>query len=149
MATSKNRQSSWASSEKTRKSMRANRRRDTTPELALRRELWKAGLRYRVDARVLAQVARRADLSFRRERIAVFVDGCFWHMCSLHRTVPATNREFWEAKLKANRVRDLDTDRRLVAEGWLPIRLWSHEDPSVASIVVAEAVFQRRSARVR
>lgn len=127
--------------------MRANRRRDTGAELALRRALWKKGLRYRVDVRVLTQRSRRADVVFSSERIAVFVDGCFWHMCPIHRSIPETNRSFWESKLTANCSRDRDTDARLIAEGWQPIRVWAHEDPTEAARQIADAVIHRRSGR--
>jgi DNA mismatch endonuclease (patch repair protein) len=139
---------SWASSVATRKSMRANRRRDTGAELAIRRAVWMRGLRYRVDMRVLSEVPRRADIVFIAERVAIFVDGCFWHMCPLHRSIPATNREFWVAKLTANRRRDSDTDRRLVADGWLPVRVWAHADPNDAAQMIAELLRTRRVARV-
>lgn len=85
--------------------------RDTRPELALRRLVWSEGLRYRVDHPVLPR--RRADLAFTRARVAVFVDGCFWHSCPEHATKPKNNAEWWEAKLAANIVRDVRTTEAL------------------------------------
>ena len=82
--------------------MRANRRRDTGPELALRRELHRRGLRYRVDHAPIAGLRCRADIVFTRARVAVFVDGCFWHACPEHGNIPTANREWWQAKLELN-----------------------------------------------
>ncbi|MEZ5371445.1 MAG: very short patch repair endonuclease [Microthrixaceae bacterium] len=124
---------SWASSPGTRRSMTANRGRDTTPELALRRAVWRRGLRYRVDARPVGGLNRRADLVFTRAKVAVFVDGCFWHSCPIHATRPAANGDFWAAKLDGTVARDRETDARLRAEGWTVLRFWEHEDPAAAA----------------
>jgi DNA mismatch endonuclease (patch repair protein) len=114
--------------------MRANRRRDTRPELALRRELWRRGHRYLVDATPAGTSRRRrADVLLRGARIAVFVDGCFWHSCLQHRHVPKANRAWWEVKLASIRERDARTDVELRAAGWLPVRIWEHEDPAGAA----------------
>lgn len=102
-------------------------RRDTKPELALRRELWSRGLRYRVDVSPIKGVRRRADLVFTRAQVAVFVDGCFWHSCPTHATAPKANAKWWKEKLAANVERDRDTDARLDAAGWTVIRIWEHE----------------------
>ncbi|TQM36032.1 T/G mismatch-specific endonuclease [Pseudonocardia cypriaca] len=112
--------------------MRANRRRDTTPELLLRRALHARGWRYRVDAAVLPGLRRRADIVFARQRVAVFVDGCFWHACPVHGTESKANKRFWADKLAANRRRDEDTDRRLIGAGWTVVRVWEHEDVPTA-----------------
>ena len=120
--------------------MRRQGRRDTAPELALRRELWRRGLRYRVDRPPVPGMRRRADIVFSRARVAVYVDGCFWHSCPLHATTPKANREWWEAKLAANVRRDRDTDQRLAQLGWTVVRLWEHEDPMAAADRVEEAV---------
>ena len=117
----------WASSEAARRTMQGNRRRDTAPELAVRRLLHAAGVRYRVDAQPLPHLRRRADIVFRRQRVAVFIDGCYWHGCPEHGTTPATNRGYWSAKVAANRARDLDTVQRLTEAGWQPLRVWEHE----------------------
>ena len=101
--------------------MRQQRRRDTAPEMALRRRLHAQGLRYRVDA-PLPTMRRRADLLFSSARVAVFVDGCFWHGCPEHGTQPMSNASWWAAKLAANVDRDRDTDRCLASLGWTVIR---------------------------
>ena len=105
-------------------------RRDTKPEMALRRELWRRGLRYRVDIAPLPGMRRRADVVFTRRKVAVYVDGCYWHSCPIHATMPKANREWWIAKLEANVARDRDTDARLRAADWTVVRVWEHEDPS-------------------
>ena len=117
-------ESSWATSEATRASMLGNRSRDTLPELALRRLLHARGLRYRVHARPLPEFRRTADLVFRPARVAVFVDGCFWHRCPEHGTHPKANSDYWTPKLDRNVARDRETDERLRREGWLVIRAW-------------------------
>jgi DNA mismatch endonuclease, patch repair protein len=114
-------------------------RRDTEPELALRRELWRRGLRYRVDVPAV-KGRRRADLVFIGPRVAVFVDGCFWHRCPVHATAPKANADWWSAKLGANERRDRDTDRVLGEAGWRVIRVWEHEDPMRAADIVQSAV---------
>ena len=133
--------SSWASSAAVRRSMRGNRSSDTLPELAIRSALHALGLRFRVDARPDPTVPRRADVVFRGPRIAVFVDGCFWHGCPEHYRPPATNPRYWIDKVSINRARDLDTDRRLNATGWRTIRVWEHEPvrQAVARIRAAHA----------
>nr|WP_255362008.1 very short patch repair endonuclease [Mycobacterium sp. 1081908.1] len=113
--------------------MRANPRRDTRPERHLRSLLHAMGLRYRVDAAPLARIRRRADLLFPRARIAVFVDGCFWHGCPQHYRPARTNAEFWDAKLVENRTRDRETDQMLSDGGWRVIRVWEHEDMAEAA----------------
>ena len=133
----------WASSAAVRATMQGNRRRDTSPELALRRALHAMGLRYRVDAKPLPSLNRRADLVFRRAKVAVFLDGCYWHGCAEHGTVAKTNVEYWSPKIAGNRTRDADTNRRLVEAGWLPLRIWEHEDVEKASQRVLELVSGR------
>ncbi|MDN2495880.1 very short patch repair endonuclease [Nocardia nova] len=125
--------------------MRGNRRRDTRPELALRECLWARGLRYRVDARPVPQLRRRADIVFVGPRVAVFVDGCYWHGCPEHHRPARKNAKFWESKIAGNRARDAETDDRLSEAGWAVIRIWEHEDPAVAATRVEDAVLQRRS----
>jgi DNA mismatch endonuclease (patch repair protein) len=118
-------------------------RRDTPAELRLRSELHGQGLRYLVDAAPLIGLRRRADLLFRGPRVAVFVDGCFWHGCPQHMTWPAANADWWRAKIERNKARDRDTDRRLKDAGWLVVRVWEHEDPREAAEHVAHAVRAR------
>ncbi|MHC1558101.1 very short patch repair endonuclease [Actinomycetospora sp. C-140] len=108
------------------------RRRDTAPEMLIRREAHRRGLRYRVDAPLPGLPRRRADLVFPRSRVAVFVDGCFWHSCPEHVSIPRANREWWVRKLDTNRMRDRQTDAHLEALGWTVLRFWEHEDPDEA-----------------
>ena len=115
--------------ETTRRRFQRQPRQDTRPELELRRELHRRGLRYRIERKILPDTRRRAGIVCPTQRVAVFVDGCFWHSCPDHRTVPRNNRQWWESKLRANVERDRDTDRRLVDAGWLVIRVWEHETP--------------------
>ncbi|MEV4207809.1 very short patch repair endonuclease [Nocardia salmonicida] len=136
---------SWASSPATRAVMRANRRRDTDPELALRSALRGHGLGYRVDARPLPELRRRADVVFVGARVAVFCDGCFWHGCPDHYRPARRNGEFWAAKIAGNRDRDRDTDERLTNAGWVAIRVWEHEDPAAAADRIADVVVTRRT----
>ncbi|MGV9710018.1 very short patch repair endonuclease [Gordonia sp. NPDC003424] len=131
---------SWASSEAVRRSMAANRGRDTKPELRLRSEIHARGLRYFVDRAPLKGLRRRADLVFPRSKVAVFVDGCFWHGCPEHHTVSRTNPEYWAEKVRANRKRDHETDRALEDAGWTVIRVWEHEDPQQAADLVDRIV---------
>ena len=107
--------------------MQANRGRDTTPELAVRRLLHAAGFRYRVDFAPLGG-RRRADIVFTRLRIAVFIDGCYWHGCPEHATLPKRNAEYWLPKLARNVERDRETDDLLSAAGWQVLRYWEHDD---------------------
>jgi DNA mismatch endonuclease (patch repair protein) len=134
---------SGASSDAVRASMSSNRPRDTRPELALRRAVHALGLRYRVSARPLPGLSRTADLAFRRARVAVFMDGCFWHGCPQHHTVASTNAEYWAEKVRRNRERDAETDRLLEESGWLSVRVWEHEDPLEAAMTIRDAVRDR------
>ncbi|TFI43527.1 very short patch repair endonuclease [Rhodococcus sp. 1R11] len=118
---------------KTSARLSKQRRRDTKPEVALRRELHRRGLRYFVDRAPLKGMRRRADLVFPRRKVAVYVDGCFWHSCPIHATKPRNNAQWWADKLAANVARDRDTDTRLIEEGWRVVRIWEHEDPVVAA----------------
>ena len=118
-----------ATDEATRRRMQRTRRRDTQAELRVRSAVHRRGLRYRVDRAPLPGVRRRADLLFASERLAVYIDGCFWHGCPLHGTLPKANAEWWQDKLQSNRDRDRDTDRRLADAGWHVLRAWEHEDP--------------------
>ncbi|MEU4820495.1 very short patch repair endonuclease [Actinomadura sp. NPDC023710] len=128
-----------------RKSMESNKGRDTKPELALRRALHARGLRYRVSVRPLPEVRRTADLVFPKAKVAVFVDGCFWHSCPQHRTRPAINAEFWAKKLEGTQRRDAETDQLLAEAGWSVIRVWEHEDLVDAVTRVTAEVQARRA----
>ncbi|MFB7616006.1 very short patch repair endonuclease [Kitasatospora sp. NPDC056181] len=131
---------SWASSAGTRRSMRANKGKDTRPELRLRSLVHAAGLRYRVSARPLAGLRRTADLVFPGVKVAVFVDGCFWHCCPEHGTTPASHQKFWSDKLNRTRERDIETNRALKEAGWTVIRIWEHTEPEVAAETVVATV---------
>ncbi|WP_374228700.1 very short patch repair endonuclease [Pseudonocardia sp. ICBG162] len=115
--------------------MSAQARTGTSPEMALRRELHRRGRRFRVEFRfdIDGLRRRRADLVFTRRRVAVFVDGCFWHRCPRHATSPKSNGSWWAAKLATNVARDADTDTRLRGAGWTVVRVWEHEDPVAAA----------------
>ena len=129
-----------ASSPAARATMQANRRRDTGPELALRRELHRRGLRFRVDRAPVPGVRCKADIVFGCRRIAVFVDGCFWHACPEHGNLPMANREWWRAKLDVNVSRDRRNDEVLAEAGWRVIRVWEHEPVDAAAERVCAAV---------
>jgi DNA mismatch endonuclease, patch repair protein len=120
--------------------MQSNKSRDTRPELALRSAVHALGLRYRVSTKPLVGLRRTADLVFTRAKVAVFLDGCFWHGCPAHHTVAKANAGFWAEKVRGNRARDRDTDERLTAAGWVSVRIWEHEDPVEAAQRVAAAV---------
>lgn len=126
--------------------MEANRRTGTTPERRLRSELHALGLRYRIDRRLDLHGRRvRPDIVFGLARVAVFVDGCFWHRCPVHSTHPKANADFWQAKFARNVARDRADDAALKAEGWTVIRVWEHDEPGVAAGRIAAAL-QSRSA---
>ncbi|MEU8619262.1 very short patch repair endonuclease [Streptomyces sp. NPDC048623] len=124
--------------------MSGQRSRDTGVEKALRSALHRAGLRYRVHRRPLKGVRREADIVFGPAKVAVFVDGCFWHGCPEHATWPKRNAQFWREKIEKNRARDANTDARLVDAGWLPVRVWEHESADEAAERVAAVVAERR-----
>lgn len=119
--------------------MVANRGRDTSPELAVRRSLHALGLRYRVDFAPLGG-RRRADIVFTRQRTAVFIDGCFWHGCPDHATIPKSNVAYWAPKLRRNFERDRETDSLLRAAGWTVLRYWEHEDAQIVARSIADNV---------
>lgn len=123
--------------------MARTRGRDTSAELGIRKHLFAKGMRYRVDYPVLSSRRRRADIVFIRAKVAVFVDGCFWHGCPEHGTWPQANSAFWRSKIETNQKRDEDTNKRLEEDGWRVIRIWEHEDPELAAERVIEAVHER------
>ncbi|WP_211099822.1 very short patch repair endonuclease [Azospirillum brasilense] len=120
------------------------RQKGTSAELNLRRVLHARGLRYRLHVPLLTKPRRVADIVFPAARVAVFVDGCFWHGCPEHASWPKSNAEFWREKIEANRLRDADTDQRLMALGWYVVRIWEHDDASDAANRIAELVRARR-----
>jgi DNA mismatch endonuclease (patch repair protein) len=124
--------------------MRRTKRPGTKPELALRRALHRRGLRYVVDrAAPGTNRRRRVDILLRGARVAVFVDGCFWHSCPSHAHVPRANRAWWSLKLQGIVVRDRDTDVELGAAGWYVARVWEHEDPDLAAERIHRLVEER------
>lgn len=131
---------SWASSPEVSRRMRSNKGRDTKPELRLRSLLHAQGFRFRVHQRLLPGSRRTADLVFKVPRVAVFVDGCFWHGCPSHHRPSNTNATFWRDKVEGNRARDRDTDRMLSEAGWRVVRIWEHEDVASAAERVIRAV---------
>ncbi|MEU5691379.1 very short patch repair endonuclease [Actinosynnema sp. NPDC020468] len=131
---------SWAASPAVRSSMRGNRGKDTTPELRLRRMLYREGLRYRVGVRPVAELRRTADVVFTSAKVAVFVDGCFWHGCPEHHRPARTNSDFWREKIEGNRRRDDETDEVLRGGGWTVVRIWEHEDAEPAADRIASIV---------
>jgi DNA mismatch endonuclease (patch repair protein) len=132
------------SSEMVRQRMRRQRNRDTSPEIELRRELHRRGLRFRLHRRPLLELRREADIVFGPAKVAVFVMGCFWHGCPDHGTWPKANAEWWRQKLERNQARDAETMARLRAAGWLPVVIWEHEAASGAAARVARHVERRR-----
>lgn len=99
----------------------------TGPEMLVRQAIFKSGFRYRVKYPVPGVPRRTMDIAFPGRRIAIFIDGCFWHGCSEHRSIPKNNYEWWKAKIDQNRKRDRDTDERLVSAGWSVLRYWEHD----------------------
>ncbi|SCK15780.1 T/G mismatch-specific endonuclease [Streptomyces sp. LamerLS-316] len=122
-------------------------RRDTKPEVAVRRLLHAAGYRFRVNARVPDMPRRTIDIVFTRAKVAVMIDGCFWHGCPVHATQPKSNAEWWREKLDRNMARDRETTEHLAAAGWTVLRFWEHEAPDGAAELVAAAVEQERRTR--
>jgi len=119
---------------------------DTAPELRVRSALHRLVFRFRVHRAVIPGTQRKADIVFGPAKVAVVVDGCFWHGCPIHGTHQAsTNTEYWRSKRETNRLRDADTDERLGGAGWVADRVWEHEDPAVAAARIAELVRARRA----
>jgi DNA mismatch endonuclease (patch repair protein) len=139
---------SWAKSRAVRSAMQGNKGRDTEPELQLRSILYRNGLRYRVNTRPMAKLRRTADVVFPTARIAVFVDGCYWHGCPEHYRPSRENWQFWHDKIGGNKARDAETDQLLAEAGWQSIRVWEHEEPETAALrVIAAVQIARASAR--
>jgi len=134
---------SWASTDGVRRSMQSNRPKNTGPELAVRSALHRAGLRFRVHYRPLHGIKREVDIAFTGKRVAVFVDGCFWHGCPVHATRPATNVDWWATKLDGNIARDRNTDEVLTKAGWRVLRFWEHVPPAEVVVAVASQVAPR------
>ena len=131
----------------TRRRMRSVGQADTAAEVAIRRILWARGLRYRKDRKPLAMLRTKADLVLVGPRVAVYIDGCFWHGCPEHATWPKNNESFWRKKIETNMARDRRIDEELQAAGWLVVRVWEHEDPEGAARRVEEIVRARMRTR--
>jgi DNA mismatch endonuclease (patch repair protein) len=129
--------------------MLVTRRRDTSAEVAIHRLLQRRRLRFQVEHQVLPDSRRRADIVFVGAKVVVFIDGCFWHSCPLHRTKPKANAAWWAAKLAQNRRRDAETNRQLRQAGWLVERVWEHEAPEAAAARIEDLVRIRLRRRRR
>jgi DNA mismatch endonuclease (patch repair protein) len=129
------------SSEAVSARMRRNGRCDTRPEALLRSELHRLGLRFRKDypLRDAGRVVR-PDVVFTRARLAIFIDGCFWHSCPVHGNQPRANTDYWGPKLALNVARDRAVDARLAAAGWRVLRFWEHDDPAASAARIGEAL---------
>ncbi|UNZ18551.1 very short patch repair endonuclease [Streptomyces sp. 891-h] len=135
---------SWASSAARRRNMQAIKSRDTTPERRIRQLVHAQGARYRVSARPLPDLRRTADMVFRSAKIAVFIDGCYWHGCAEHYVPPKTNSGYWSDKVARNIARDRDTDQKLKEAGWLVLRFWEHEESEACADQIVALVRSRR-----
>ncbi|MFD6416896.1 very short patch repair endonuclease [Streptomyces sp. NPDC060194] len=127
--------------------MKLQGRRDTAQELAVRRLLHASGLRYRVAWKIPKLPRRSVDIAFTKARVAVFLDGCFWHGCPQHATKPKANADWWHEKLGKNVARDADTTARLVEDGWTVLRFWEHQAATEVAARVAAEVEHKRSQR--
>lgn len=133
-----------ASSAAVRKVMQANQS-GTKPELAVGSALHRRGLRYRKHVRPEPSLRCTADFVFRKARVAVFIDGCFWHGCPQHGRVPKDPTGYWGVKLRRNSERDRRNDEALTERGWAVLRFWEHDDPDAAAATVEACVRARRS----
>jgi DNA mismatch endonuclease (patch repair protein) len=135
------------SSPETSRRMSKVRQSGTDAEIALRREMYRNGLRYRVNVEVLKNPRRVVDIAFPRHKIAILVDGCFWHGCPQHATWPKRNADFWRQKIEANQLRDSDTNARLRKDGWTVLRFWEHESPIAAAQTISHVISTARIER--
>lgn len=133
---------STASSPAISRQMGRQRVSDTKIELSVRKVLHSAGLRYRKHFPVPGLPRRSIDIAFPGKRLAIFLDGCFWHGCETHKKIPKANGDWWHAKIQGNRQRDRETTGMLIARGWTVMRFWEHDAPGD----VAEAVISVWSA---
>lgn len=122
--------------------MKRVRTKDTVPELALRKLLFSVGLRYRIHYKPKSLVLRRSniDIAFPRAKLAVFIDGCFWHGCPAHGTIPKANGQWWAEKLASNQARDARVSAGLRGEGWTVLRFWTHESPEYMATAVIQTL---------
>lgn len=138
---------SWASSPGIRRSMQSNRGRNTRPEMRVRSALHKAGLRYRTHFRPILGRRCTVDVAFPKDHVALFIDGCYWHSCPAHRSLPKTNREWWATKLNATQDRDRANTAALQNAGWIVLRVWEHENVSDVVDKVKEVLRTVRATR--
>ncbi|GFE23757.1 very short patch repair endonuclease [Streptomyces nigrescens] len=124
--------------------MSVQARRDTGPEMAVRRLLYASGHRYRLQRRVPGFSRRTIDIAFPGPKVAVFLDGCFWHGCPEHATHPKANADWWRDKLDGNIARDRETTEHLVEQGWTVLRFWEHEDPVTVADRIARTLGEAR-----
>jgi DNA mismatch endonuclease (patch repair protein) len=127
--------------------MANTRAHSNAAELALRSALHKLNYRFRVNYKVVPGLRRTADIAFPSLRVAVFVDGCFWHACPVHGTWPKHNAKWWREKIEANRARDLDTNQRLKEHGWTVVRIWEHENAEVVARRLSHLLSSRKGRR--
>lgn len=120
--------------------MQGQARLDTKPEMLIRKMLFARGLRYRIGYRVPGMARRTIDIAFPGRRLAVFVDGCFWHKCPEHFVKVKNNAEWWDSKLRTNVERDRSTDEHLQGLGWTVVRVWEHEPPDDATSRICRAL---------
>ena len=125
--------------------MHNTRQRDTPVEMRVRHLLRERQLAFEVDRSIAGVTRSRPDLVFYKERVAVFLDGCFWHSCPVHGTTPHANRGWWVEKLAANVERDRRHDRELGTAGWLVLRFWEHEEPELVVDTIENRLRERRS----
>jgi DNA mismatch endonuclease (patch repair protein) len=118
--------------------------KNTLVEVAVRRCLYRLGMRYRLHIAVPGLSRRSIDIAFERLKVAVFIDGCFWHGCPLHGSIPRSNTAWWAAKIESNMNRDAATAAHLTALGWRVLRIWEHADPDEAAHVIRDEVCARR-----
>lgn len=124
--------------------MSTHPRRDTGPELAVRRRLHATGERFRVCVKVPGAPRRSIDIAFTRAKLAAFIDGCFWHGCPQHGQVPTANAQWWSDKLTRNRARDAETTALLACTGWVVLRFWEHERPEDVVLTIRDTLVELR-----
>ena len=138
---------SFASSPEVRQRMQSVGQKDTPKELAVRKILFGKGYRYRINCKPLKNLNRKADIIFIKYKLAIFIDGCFWHLCPKHGSIPNANRKYWENKLYTNVQRDKETNEILQNNGWIVLRFWEHDDPNYAANAIICEIDRIKSVR--
>jgi len=130
---------------------RGNRKTDSGPEVAIRSALHRRGFRFRKNHLIPLPDRRgiRPDVVFTKARVAVFVDGCFWHSCPIHGTMPKSNPEYWKPKLARNVERDAQDTQALTNAGWTVVRVWEHTEPEVAAEKILKRLIEQNTSRER